>query len=64
MSERERVDEVEVASREEVQAAVRDALSRLRLSRQELEEQARQGRFTSERARLLWSAIREVASPA
>jgi hypothetical protein len=64
MGEPERIDEVEVASREEVQAAVRDALSRLHVSRHELEEQARQGRFTSERARLLWSAIREVASPA
>jgi hypothetical protein len=64
MGERERIDEVEVASREEVLAAVREALTRLNLNRNQLEEQARQGRFTSEQARLIWSAIREVASPA
>jgi hypothetical protein len=33
------------------------------LTREQLEEQARKGRFSSERARVVWSAIHSVASP-
>lgn len=52
---------VEVVTPEQVSAAVRVALERLRLTREQLEEEARQGRFSSERARLVWSAIHSVA---
>lgn len=39
------------------------ALGRLHLTREQLEEQALKGRFSSERARLVWSAIHSIASP-
>jgi hypothetical protein len=59
----ERTDEptVEVITRDEVATAVRDALRQLHLSMEELERQARTGRFTSTRARLVWSAIHDFA---
>jgi hypothetical protein len=53
--------DVEIASREDVQRFVTEALSSLGLTFEELEGQAAQGRFSSERARLVWMAIRRVA---
>jgi hypothetical protein len=55
--------DVEIASREDVRRSVAEALTSLELSFDELERQAAQGRFTSERARLVWMAIHAVARP-
>ena len=52
---------VEVVTDEEVASAVSTALSSLHLTIDELEQQAREGRFTSSRARLVWSAIHDLA---
>jgi hypothetical protein len=52
---------VEIASREDVQRFVTEALSSLGLTFEELEAQAAQGRFSCERARLVSMAIRRVA---
>jgi hypothetical protein len=52
---------VEVASSEDVQRAVRRSLDELGLTYEQLERQARRGRFQSNRARLVWMAISDVA---
>ncbi len=52
---------VEVVTSQQVEAAIRAALASIHLTRRQLEEQARSGRFSSERARLVWSAIQSVA---
>lgn len=59
----ERENGVEIASKKEVAQAVRAALRELNLTAHQLKEQARTGRFSSERARLVWSAIRDVGTP-
>jgi hypothetical protein len=51
---------VEVASKEEVRHAVRRSLRELGITYEELQAQARRGRFQSNRARLVWMAIRDV----
>lgn len=48
---------VEVASGEEIDAAIRAALDELGLTFDELAEQAREDEFTSERGRNLWFQI-------
>ena len=53
--------DVEIASRDDVQRFVTEALASLGLSFDELERQAELGRFDSDRARLVWMAIRRVA---
>jgi hypothetical protein len=53
---------VEIATNQDIQEGVQDALRGLSLTLPELREQARAGRFSSERARLVWSAIRDVAT--
>jgi hypothetical protein len=53
--------DVEIASRDDVQRFVTEALASLGLSFDELERQAQLGRFDSDRARLVWMAIRHVA---
>jgi hypothetical protein len=44
----------------EVQDAARRAVDSLGLSVRELQDQAKRGHFSSERARLVWTAIRDV----
>src|SRR5262245_10140051 len=51
---------VEVAAEEDVRHAVRRSLRELGITYQELEQQAHRGRFQSNRARLVWMAIRDV----
>ena len=53
--------DVEIATRDDVQRFVTEALASLGLSFDELERQAQLGRFDSDRARLVWMAIRRVA---
>jgi len=53
--------DVQIASREDVRRSVRAALDSLGLSYEELERQAGQGQFSSDRARLVWLAIQPVA---
>lgn len=55
--------DVEIATKKDVAQAVRAALRELNLTPQQLREQARSGRFSSERARLVWAAIRDVGTP-
>lgn len=57
----DREPDVLVASDEDLREAVRSALARLDLSYAELQEQACGGRFQSERARMTWMAIRDLA---
>ena len=52
---------VEVASNDDIRRAVRRSLDELGLTYRQLERQARHGRFQSNRARLVWMAIRDVA---
>lgn len=52
---------VEVATDEDIQAAARRALRRAGVTVDELRQQAREGRFSSERARLAWFMISPVA---
>ncbi len=51
---------VEVASNEDIRRAVRRSLEDLGLTYQQLEQQAQRGRFQSNRARLVWMAIRDI----
>ncbi len=53
--------EVEIITDDDVRRSVTEALASLGLSFDELERQAAQGRFTSERARLVWLAIQPIA---
>lgn len=50
-------DDVEIASDDDVRAGVTRALAELGLTYNELEAQAREGSFSSERARLTWFMI-------
>lgn len=54
-------DDVEAIepTREEYDRAVKDALAGLGLTHRQLQAQARKGRFSSLRARMLWLAIGE-----
>ncbi len=52
---------VEVATDEDIQAAARRTLRRAGVTVDELRQQAREGRFYSERARLAWFMISPVA---
>jgi hypothetical protein len=51
---------LDIASDQDVQHGVETALRSLSLTLPELRKQAEAGRFSSERARLVWSAIRDV----
>ena len=52
---------VQHASQADIQAGVKKALAGLGMPLSQLREQARSGQFSSQRARLVWSAIRDVA---
>ena len=52
--------DVEIASRDDMRRSVDAALASLGLSLDELKRQAAQGRFSSNRARLVWMAIRTI----
>jgi hypothetical protein len=51
---------VQHASRRDIEVGVRRALDGLRMTLPELRDEARTGDFRSQRARLVWSAIRDV----
>jgi hypothetical protein len=53
--------ETEVLTAGEVQEAARRAVAELGLTLDQLRNQARRGHFSSEHARLVWIAIRDVA---
>lgn len=57
-------DLVGVLAAGDVERAVGESLAELGLSFAELEAEARHGRFSSDRARLVWLAIRNVAASA
>lgn len=50
-------DDVEFASDDDVRAGVERALAELGLTYEELAAQAKEGKFSSERARLTWFMI-------
>ncbi|MGK2958981.1 MAG: hypothetical protein ACSLFB_11410 [Acidimicrobiales bacterium] len=50
-------DNVEFASDDDVQAGVERSLAELGMTYEELEAQAKEGEFASERARLTWFMI-------
>jgi hypothetical protein len=54
--------QVEIASPEEMRAAIKAALDELGLTLDDLRRQAESGRFQSERARLTWLVIRDLRS--
>lgn len=56
--------DVDLVTKEELESGVRRVLDRLNLSRDDLREQAATGRFSSERARLTWLAIRNLDAAA
>jgi hypothetical protein len=56
------VSDVEIASSEDVRRFVEQALASLGVSLEELRRQAAQGRFSSNRARLVWMAIHPVVA--
>jgi len=56
-------DDFRILDVEEVQAAAQAMLRALGMNAEQLREQARRGKFDSERARLTWVAIRDVVSP-
>jgi hypothetical protein len=51
---------VQHASRGDIEVGVRKALEGLQMTLPELRAEARTGGFRSQRARLVWSAIRDV----
>jgi hypothetical protein len=55
---------VEAASKADIRRAVRSSLRELGITYQELERQARRGRFQSQQARLVWIAIRDLGQEA
>lgn len=57
-------DGVEVASADDLRQFRDASLRALGLTFEELEEQAKQGSFTSDRARLTWMAIADLAQSA
>jgi hypothetical protein len=54
--------EVDIVTEQEIAEAVRRALDTLGLTMDDLKKQAQTGRFQSERARLTWFAIRDIAA--
>jgi RecB family endonuclease NucS len=60
----EEPDLVGVLAAGDVDRAVAESLAELGLSFAELEAEAQQGRFSSDRARLVWLAIRNIAASA
>jgi hypothetical protein len=60
MTAREPAPATEILTAGEVQDAARRAVAGLGLSIDQLQDQARRGHFSSERARLVWVAIRDV----
>lgn len=56
------LEEVDVVTPEEISSAVERALGNLNMTYEELQNQAKVGRFSSERARLTWFAIRDLAA--
>lgn len=52
---------LDIATDRDVQKGVNNALQGLQMSLTDLRSQAKTGRFRTERARLVWSAIRDVA---
>jgi len=59
-----RDDGVEVASEDDLRRFRGASLQALGLTFEELEEQAKQGSFASDRARLTWMAIADLAPTA
>ena len=57
-------DLVGVLAAGDVDRAVADSLAELGLSFAELEAETQQGRFSSDRARLVWLAIRNIGASA
>lgn len=57
-------DGVEVASEDDLRQFREASLRALGLTFEELEEQAQQGSFASDRARLTWMAIADLAQSA
>jgi len=60
----EDADLVGVLAAGEVERAVEESLAELGLTFAELEAEAKRGRFSSDRARLVWLAIRNLAASA
>ncbi len=54
--------EVDIVTEEEIAEAVKRALDTLGLTIDDLKAQAQNGQFQSERARLTWFAIRDLAA--
>lgn len=54
--------EVDIVTDEEIASAMASALEKLGLTVEALKEQAKLGKFQSERARLTWFAIRDLAA--
>ncbi len=54
-------EDVTIVTSEQIQEGVQAALQKLGLSFDELHEQAREGSFVSERARLTWFAMGDLA---
>lgn len=54
--------EVDIVTDEDIQSAMTSALEKLGITIEALKEQARDGKFQSERARLTWFAIRDLAA--
>lgn len=61
MSPAEAATKVELANDADLQAAARAALRRAGVTREELERQAAESRFSSERARQAWFVVSSIA---
>lgn len=57
-------EDVTIVTKEQIDEGVQVALEKLGLTFQELHDQAREGNFVSERARLTWFAIGDLAPTA
>jgi hypothetical protein len=55
-------DLIQIVDRKELDETIKRALDRSHYSLEQLREQARRGRFETERARLTWQALRAVVS--
>lgn len=51
---------LDIASERDIRLGIKRALDDLRMTLPELRAQARSGEFSSQRARIVWSAIRDV----
>ena len=60
----EEPDLVGVLAAGDVERAVAESLAEVGLSFSELEAEGKRGRFSSDRARLVWLAVRNVAASA